>query len=70
MATFPTGLPNISNPSGGNYLNSPAHATQHGNVNDEVTAVATKIGTGASTPQMENILKEMEQEPQHGQHLQ
>lgn len=50
MANFPDSLPSISNPTGSDYLNSPAHATQHSNVNDEVTAVATKIGTGDSTP--------------------
>ena len=54
---FPTNLPNISNPTGSDYLNSPAHATQHSTVNDEVTAVATKIGTGASTPTDGKYLK-------------
>jgi hypothetical protein len=57
MASFPTSLPNISNPTGSDYLNSPAHATQHSTVNDEVTAVATKIGTGASTPTDGKYLK-------------
>lgn len=57
MANFPTTLPSISNPSGTDYLNSPAHATLHGSVNDEVTAVATKIGTGASTPALGQVLK-------------
>ena len=57
MANFPTSLPSISNPVSTDYLNSPAHATQHANVNDEVTAVATKIGTGASTPASGKYLK-------------
>jgi len=50
MANFPGSLPSISNPSSTDNLSSPAHATIHGSVNDEVTAVATKIGTGSSTP--------------------
>ena len=49
MANFPTSLPSFSNPSAGDYLNSPAHATQHGNENDEITAVATKVGITGST---------------------
>lgn len=57
MSNFPTTLPSISNPTGTDYLNSPAHATQHSSVNDEVTAVATKIGTGASTPTNGTYLK-------------
>ena len=57
MANFPGVLPSFSNPSASSYLNSPAHATQHGNANDEITAVATKIGTGASTPAAGKYLK-------------
>jgi len=57
MANYPTALPSISNPSGTDNLSSPAHATIHGSVNDEVTAVATKIGTGASTPTDGKYLK-------------
>ena len=48
MANFPTTLPSFSNPSASNYLNSPAHATQHANVNDELVAVATKVGADNS----------------------
>jgi hypothetical protein len=55
--SFPTTLPSLSNPTGTDYLNSPAHATQHSNVNDEATAVATKIGIGASTPAANQVLK-------------
>jgi hypothetical protein len=50
MANFPTTLPSFSNPTANDYLNSPAHATEHSSNNDETVAVATKIGTGASTP--------------------
>jgi hypothetical protein len=48
MANFPTSIPSITNPSGTDNLNSPAHATIHANVNDEVTAVATKVGVNSS----------------------
>lgn len=47
-ANFPTSLPNISNPSAGNFLNSPAHATQHGTANDEIAALAAKVGVDSS----------------------
>lgn len=57
MASFPTALPSISNPSSSNYTNSPSHSSIHSSVNDEVTAVATKIGTGASTPTDGKYLK-------------
>jgi hypothetical protein len=48
MANFPTSLPSFTNPSAGNYLNSPAHATQHSSNNDETVAVATKVGITGS----------------------
>lgn len=57
MASFPTSLPSFTNPTATDYLNSPAHATQHGSANDELVAVATKIGTGASTPTDGTYLK-------------
>lgn len=57
MANFPGSLPSFSNPAGTDYLNSPAHATQHANNNDETVAIATKIGTGASTPAASKYLK-------------
>ena len=54
---YPTTLPSFSNPTSANYLNNPAHHTQHGSNNDETVAVATKIGTGASTPTANTVLK-------------
>jgi len=56
-ANFPTSSPSFTNPSGTDYLNSPAHATQHSGVNDEVVAIAAKIGTGSSTPTDGKYLK-------------
>jgi hypothetical protein len=57
MANFPTSAPSFTNPGAGDYLNSPAHATQHSSNNDETVAIATKIGTGASTPVADTYLK-------------
>ena len=57
MANFPASSPSFTNPAAGDYLNSPAHATQHSGVNDEVVAIAAKIGTGASTPTSGTYLK-------------
>jgi hypothetical protein len=49
MANFPTSLPSATNPSAGDYLNSPAHATQHGTANDEIAALGAKVGINGST---------------------
>lgn len=48
MANFPTSLPSFTNPSGGDYQNSPAHATLHATANDEISAVAAKVGITGS----------------------
>jgi hypothetical protein len=56
-ANFPTSLPSFTNPSGADNLSSPAHATQHSNENDEIVALGTKIGTGASTPTSGKVLQ-------------
>ena len=57
MSNFPGSAPSFSNPSGSDYLNSPAHATQHANENDEIVAIAAKAGTGASTPIVNTYFK-------------
>lgn len=48
MANFPTSLPSFTNPSSTDYLNSPAHATQHTSNNDETAALAAKVGINSS----------------------
>ena len=48
MANFPTSLPSFSNPTASDYLNSPAHHTPHSSVNDEVAAMAAKVGITSS----------------------
>lgn len=57
MSSFPGSLPSFTNPSSTDYLNSPAHATGHASVNDETIAIATKVGTGSSTPTDGKVLK-------------
>lgn len=48
MASFPSSLPSFSNPNSSDYLNSPAHHTQHSSANDEIVAIATKVGADSS----------------------
>lgn len=49
MATnFPVSLDSISNPIGSNTLNSPSHASQHGNANDAIEAIQAKVGVDNS----------------------
>lgn len=59
MASFPTSVPNLTNPVGADNLNSGTvpHATQHANANDEIEALATKLGTGSSTPSSNTVLR-------------
>ena len=47
-ANFPTSTPSFTNPAGGDYLNSPAHATLHSSANDEIVAIAAKVGMTSS----------------------
>ena len=47
-ASYPTNLPSFSNPTSSDYLNSPAHHTQHSSANDEIVAIATKVGKDSS----------------------
>jgi hypothetical protein len=46
--TYPTSLDSLANPSAGNALNSPSHATQHANANDAIEALETKVGADGS----------------------
>jgi hypothetical protein len=45
---FPLSLDSLSNPSSGNKLDNPSHSTQHGDANDILEALETKLGIGAS----------------------
>src|ERR1035437_7524180 len=56
MANFPTSIISFTDPSSANFLNNPAHSTQHANENDEIVSIETKVGTGASTPVVSTVL--------------
>jgi len=45
---FPLSLDSLSNPSSGDKLDNPSHSTQHGDANDILEALETKLGIGAS----------------------
>jgi hypothetical protein len=47
----------LPNPSGTNKTNSPDHASLHGNANDAIKAIEAKVGTGASTPTANTLLR-------------
>lgn len=49
MATnFPTSIDALTNPSSGDTLASPDHASQHANANDAIEALQTKVGVNGS----------------------
>lgn len=60
MATnYPSSTDNgttLPNPNSSNFLNSPDHASLHGNANDAIKAIEAKVGTGASTPVANRLL--------------
>jgi hypothetical protein len=45
---FPLSLDSLSNPSSGDKLDNPSHSIQHGDANDILEALETKLGIGAS----------------------
>lgn len=45
---YPTTLDTLANPSSGDALNSPSHATQHANANDAIEALEAKVGADSS----------------------
>lgn len=49
MATnFPASLDALTNPTAGDALNSPSHASQHANSNDAIEALQAKVGVDGS----------------------
>ena len=49
MATnYPSGLDSFTNPLSTDSLDSPDHALQHGDANDAIEALETKLGVGSS----------------------
>ena len=45
---FPTSTDSLTNPTGTDKQNSPAHAGQHANINDGMEAVQAKVGADSS----------------------
>jgi len=56
MASFPAALKSFTNPNTTDYLDSPSHADQHGDENDEIVAIETKVGTGATSAAANTVL--------------
>lgn len=50
MPSFPTSIPVLTNPSGANDLDDVTvlHSAQHANANDEIEAIAAKVGVNGS----------------------
>lgn len=48
MASFPTSLDSLSNPTSGSFQNSPSHSTQHINSNDAIEMIEAKVGIDSS----------------------
>ena len=48
MASYPTSIDSLTNPSAGDKLNSPAHAAQHTDANDIIEALMAKVGADSS----------------------
>lgn len=53
---YPSTILANTDPAGTSLLTSPSHSAQHTTVNDDLTAVETKIGLGAGTPTAANML--------------
>lgn len=53
---FPSALPTLTNPTTGSNTNSPSHAQQHADANDNIEALCAKLGIGAATPVANRLL--------------
>lgn len=56
MATFPSALPSYAGFIAGHTLAADNHASQHNSEQADITAIATKVGTGSSTPTNNSVL--------------
>lgn len=54
---FPTSLPSYAGFTSSHTLSQDNHAAQHNQEQTDITAVATKIGTGSSTPTSNKVLR-------------
>lgn len=57
MATFPGAVPSYTASDPSKTLYQDGHAARHNAVQDDVSAIATKLGTGASTPSANTVLR-------------
>lgn len=57
MANFPSSLPAYAGFNPNDTLAADNHASQHNAEQADITAIATKIGTGASTPVTQTVLR-------------
>lgn len=57
MATFPGGIPSFAGFTASHTLAADSHAAQHNLEQAEIVQIATKIGTGASTPVANRVLR-------------
>lgn len=47
----------LPNPTAVSKTNNPSHASQHANENDAIKAIEAKVGTGATTPSANTLLR-------------
>lgn len=47
----------LPDPSAGDFQNSPSHSSLHGNANGAIKALEAKVGTGATTPTANTLLR-------------
>lgn len=57
MSNYPTSLDNFTNPSAGDFTNSPSLSQQQSDQNDSIEALETKLGITASTPASGKLLQ-------------
>ena len=55
--SFPGAIDTLANPTATDFLDLVDHAGQHGNANDAIEAIETKLGTGASTASSGTVLR-------------
>ena len=54
---FPASLDSYTNPASTDTLDGVPHHSQHANANDALVQLETKMGTGASTPSANKVLR-------------
>lgn len=57
MSVYPTGIPAAGSAVSTDTLAAAGHTALHNNMENEIVALATKLGTGASTPSSGTVLR-------------